>query len=150
MAKRKPNKKPVKSTRGKKAPKGDHLDVRPIRRSPAQQEEAEVSRLLAHHWDILTEDDRVLASRHAFETGEEAADDEGSLAQWEKALDDLDGERLTYHELYRRVAVRRAKNAHKVINDVEYECWRYEKQDPRIIWFRRGMLTRLGEAELAS
>lgn len=147
MAERKKPRKPGKN--GKKVPKGDHLTVRPIRRSPAQQEEAEVSQLLAHHWDILTPAQQKTARKHAFATGEVAAED-GSLADWQKELeDDLDGP-LTYHELYRRVAIRRAKDVHKVINDVEYECWRYETQDPRIIWFRRGMLRQLGEAELAS
>jgi len=142
MAKRK------KST-GKKPVKGDHLNVRPIHRTPGQQEEAEVSRLLAHHWDILTPAQQKTARQHAFATGEVAAED-GSLADWQKELeDDLDSP-LTYHELYRRVAIRRAKDVHKVINDVEYECWRYETQDPRIIWFRRGMLRQLGQAELAS
>jgi hypothetical protein len=114
----------------RKLPAADRVKVKPIRRTPDEEEEAECFALLAHHWDILNQSQRKRAARCAFEQGR-------------SVFEAFDGELpdgASYHEMYRRSAVRGANDI-GVINDVEYECWRYETQDPRVIWFRRGFLS---------
>jgi len=124
--------------KGKKRKLADHIDVKPLKRTKAQQEEAAYFALMAWHWDILDKTQQKAACMNAFEQGEAVAEEYGGLPE----------EDCTYHEAYRRSAVRMALAA-KVINDVEYECWRYETQDPRILWFRRGVINALGEREEA-
>ena len=126
---KKPNddgKKPKKPAKG--LPKGDHVKVKPIRRTKEQQEEAAYFALMAWHWDILDATQQKAACMNAFEQGEAVAEEFGGPI-----------EGATYHEMFRRSAIRSALAA-KVINEVEYECWRYETQDPRIAWFRRGFI----------
>lgn len=115
-------------------PKDDYIKVKPIKRTPDEEEEAEVFALLAHHWDII--EDKERAAQCAFDHG--AAVCEGFNGKLPK--------KTGFHEMYRRSAIRGAKEA-MVLNDVEYELWRYETQDPRVIWFRRGFISARGKLE---
>lgn len=114
---------------------GDSLRPKPIRRTPEEEEEAEVSRLLAYPWDILSPSDRREALACATVQGEAVAEEFGGLPD---QVEDGD-----YHAAYRTSAVRWALES-KVINDVDYEVWRFEDRDPRIDAFARGVRNVLG------
>lgn len=116
---------------------GDSLRPKPIRRTPDEEEEAEVSRLLAYAWEILSPADRREALACATVQGEAVAEAFGGLPD---QVEDGD-----YLAAYRTSAVRWALEGSKVINDIDYELWRFEDRDPRIDAFARGVRNVLGD-----
>lgn len=119
----------------RRRPRGDYLRPRPVRRTPEEEEEAAISRLLAYTWQILSPTDQQAALHCAYIQGEAVAREFGGLPDGVDANDHLEG--------YRRSAIRLAF-ASKVINDVEYECWRFFGDDPRVSAFAAGVNAALG------
>lgn len=122
-----------------KLPADDHLDIKPLRRTETQTNEARVGRLLSHEWDLFTSKERKAAALAAYSFGAELAVE--AHADGESAYGDLDD--------YRRVCVKFAWDA-KVCNDVEVELWRSASEnDPRLIAFEMGFQAEMERLQAA-
>jgi hypothetical protein len=104
-------------------------------RTPSDQSDAKLARLLAHHWDLFTPEEREAALLVAYAFGAEFA--EVAHEDRETAFGDAKD--------YRRVCVRWAYEDVRVVNDVERELWRSQDDDPRVLWFGRGFEARRRE-----
>jgi hypothetical protein len=117
-------------------PKGDHLVVKPIKRTSEEEREAKAAALLAWHWDTFDSKTRRLAMQMAYVSGCEfgrAFEDEPNL------------------EAYVDTCIWDAYNRLKIINEIELDLWySNDPDDPRVAEFARGCWETRTAAKAAS